>query len=311
MSLSRKLKAILFPSRTVLRSVEKRIETIQKGTHQLLAETRRSQIRNSGTFRNHLEKMTSSQAVTDSELSYSFRFTTSELEPEMRNHDPSKIVVATVIFGDSYRDKVKTCLDSHRQYCDKMGYAYADLRQPPSRLLRHPSWYKITLIHQLIKKGYRRIAFIDGDALITDYEVKLEVFFDQLSASGRDLMLANDESGLNMGIAFARESPSLLRLLDLIWMFNFDQDNENWEQYALRNLVDDFSLLQEKLLIVANPTDFNSFPRERAGIHKLNSQKNTWKPGDFICHFSGIRSPLLESLIDFYSKEAASSKRAS
>ena len=32
----------------------------------------------------------------------------------------------------------------------------------------------------------------------------------------------------------------------------------------------------------------------------LTNPKNVWAPGDFVCHFSGIRSPHLEKLIDQY-----------
>jgi hypothetical protein len=156
-----------------------------------------------------------------------------------------------------------------------------------------------------LSQGFERIAFFDADALITRADHSLDALFERLSSSRRDLLVSNDESGLNMGVIFAQASPTLPLLLDLIWMYHFDPEHITWEQIAVRTLVDEYPAVQRRILIAEDGRDFNSFPEERAQIHQLHHQAGTWKPGDFVCHFSGIGAPRLQELIPVYQGRAS------
>jgi hypothetical protein len=300
----RNLKKTLFPGRYYLKQVDRRLDELHKTVDALTATQRKIAIESTARFRSHLAFLENPAAAATPALTPALQFTAGDLLLEIEPNGTSKTIVCTIALGDAYRAAVAPCLDSHRSYALRWGFAHADLSAPPSRLLRHPSWYKIPLLLQLLDRGYERIAFLDADALITRPETPLEPLFTQLAASGRDLLIANDESGANMGVIFARAGATLPVLLDLIWNYHFDPGHVTWEQIAVRTLLDDWPAAASRILITGQPRDFNSFPEERQHIHKLHHQANTWQPGDFICHFSGISAPRLPDLIAQYRQRA-------
>ena len=109
-----------------------------------------------------------------------------------------------------------------------------------------------------------------------------------------------------MGVFFAQASATLPVLLDVIWNYHFDPGHVTWEQIAVRTHLDDWPAAAARILIADHPRDFNSFPEERQAIHKLHHQANTWQPGDFVCHFSGIGAPKLTELIALYRRALVS-----
>ncbi|MEI9999017.1 MAG: hypothetical protein WDO13_07535 [Verrucomicrobiota bacterium] len=193
-------------------------------------------------------------------------------------------------WGDDYRRKIRPCLDSHQAYCRRHGYAYARLESPPSHQPRHPSWYKIPLVHGLMRRGHRRIFYIDADALITNPDISLEPFFEPLSRENKTLHLAEDDGGVNMGVFFMTNTPDAIRLLDLLWTNDLGLHRPTWEQAALKDLLNHYVQVRKVVSLSPSATAFNSFPRERAELAHAG-QENDWSRGDFICHFSGIRSP--------------------
>jgi hypothetical protein len=270
----------------------------------LTAAQNKLAIESTGRFRRHLAFLENPKEGRDCGISPALEFAANDLLLEIEPNGLAKTVVCTIALGDAYRAAVEPCLASHRAYAQRWNFAHADLAQPPSRRLRHPSWYKIPLVHQLLGLGFERIAFFDADALITRPETSLEPLFAQLAASGRDLLISNDESGANMGVFFAQAGPTLPVLLDVIWNYHFDPGHVTWEQIAVRALLDDWPAVESRVLVTQRPRDFNSFPEERQRIHQLHHQANTWQPGDFVCHFSGIPAARLSELIPLYQRRA-------
>jgi len=299
----RDLKKTLFPGRYYGKLHERQLAELHKSVNALTAAQNKMAIESTGRFRSHLAFLENLKANTDCGISPALEFAASDLLVEIEPNGTSKTIVCTIALGDAYRAAVAPCLESHRAYAQKWGLAHADLSQPPSRLLRHPSWYKLPLAYQLLTRGYERIAFFDADALITQPETSLEPLFAKLA--GRDLLISNDESGANMGVFFAQASPTLPALLDIIWNYHFDPGHVTWEQIAVRTLLDDWPAAASRILITEHPRDFNSFPEERQAIHKLHHQANTWQPGDFVCHFSGIGGSKLTELIALYRQRTA------
>ena len=300
----RNLKKALLPGRHYLKQLDRQLGELHKSLDALTAAQRKRAIESTARFRSHLAFLENSAANPSTGITPSLQFAANDLLLEITPNGSSKTIVCTIALGDAYRAAVEPCLASHRAYAQRCNVAHADLSQPPSRQLRHPSWYKLPLVYQLLSRGYERIAFLDADALITRPETQLEPLFTQLKSSGRDLLLSNDESGANMGVFFAQASPTLPVLLDLIWNYHFDPGHVTWEQIAVRTLLDEWPAVASRVLITDRPRDFNSFPGERQRIHKLHHQANTWQPGDFVCHFSGIAASQLPELIPLYLQRA-------
>jgi hypothetical protein len=300
----RNLKKTLFPGRHYLKQVDRQLAEIGKSLDALAAAQRKTAIESTARFRQHLAFLENPAAAPAPAISPGLQFIAGDLLPEVTPQAASKTVLCTIALGDAYRAAVAPCLHSHRAYAQRWGFAHADLAQPSSRPLRHPSWYKIPLAYQLLGRGFERIAFLDADALITRPEAPLEPLFAQLVAGGRDLLIANDESGANMGVFFAQAGPALPVLLDVIWNYHFDPGHVTWEQIAVRTLLDEWPAVAGRILVTDRPRDFNSFPEERQQIHKLHHQANTWQPGDFICHFSGISKDRLPEMIARYRQRA-------
>jgi hypothetical protein len=300
----RNLKKTLFPGRHYLKQLDRQLGELGKSLDALAAAQRKRAIESTARFRSHLAFLEKPAAATSAGLSPALRFAAGDLFPTLTPQAASKTVICTIALGDAYRAAVEPCLASHRAYAQRWNFAHAELAQPPSRRLRHPSWYKIPLVHQLLGLGFERIAFFDADALITRPDTSLEPLFALLAASGRDLLISNDESGANMGVFFAQAGATLPVLLDVIWNYHFDPGHVTWEQIAVRALLDDWPAVESRVLVTERPRDFNSFPEERQRIHQLHHQANTWQPGDFVCHFSGIPAARLPELIPLYQRRA-------
>jgi hypothetical protein len=293
------LKRLLFPGRHLLKQIEARSARIEAAGEASLVLKRKTDIAGSPRFQAHLAAL-AGPATGAADISPGFRFAADDLRPDITDDDPGRTVVCTVALGDSYRREMGACLASQRDYARRSGHAFADLAAPPSRLLRAPAWYKIALVFHLLNRGYQRIAFFDADILVTRPEFSLHKLFARLEESGRDLLITNDESGINTGIFLARGGTNLARLLDIIWSYLIDPRHPTWEQIGVRTLADEFPVFAGRLLIEPNGREFNSFPAERAQVHRLGFQASTWQPGDFVCHFSGLRGPELAGLIPRY-----------
>jgi hypothetical protein len=285
-------------------SIRFSIETLA-GIHLNTEEIkRRLELQSNETFKGHLDKIGHANEVSESEISYSLDYTSRSLSPRMDENNPAKdIVVCTVALGDEYAKVVGPCLESQRLYC-RGRYDYARLTVKPERMNRHPSWYKIPLAYKLLKLGYKRLFYIDADALITNATIPLEPFFEKLREEKKAVHTAEDDDGINMGIFFLNHSSDAIRLLDLIWIHDVGGHRANWEQGAIKDLLNAYEQVRKVLSIAPASQAFNAFPKEREAICRT-SQKNTWEPGDFICHFSGISSPERAQLIPRYVVESS------
>lgn len=263
---------------------------------------------NNEIFRNHLAHLGEAKTVQEEEISYHLRYTARNLRFEEPARLGSDTVVCVVAVGETYRQKVGSCLKSQEAYCRDQGYAYAELRLAPNGKERPLSWYKIPLIYSLLKAGWERVWVVDADVLITNPAIRLEPFFIELETRQKAMLLTEDDSGINCGVFFVRNCPAMIRLLDLIWLHDTDVDHGHWEQKALRTLLNHYGAIQELLAISSDAKAFNSFPSERTSlISDVHYQANTWTPGDFLCHFSGFRGRDLETIVQTYSKAYAPS----
>jgi hypothetical protein len=199
---------------------------------------------------------------------------------------------------------VLPALTSQQYYAEAKGLSYAILCDEPNTTERRPApWMKIPLIMHLFEQGFDRVAYIDADALVTNAEPDIDAIFGARSAAG-SLRLTEDDEGINSGVMFVEDGPVARRLLDLVWLFDADIDNRTWEQHALKTLMDMSDTVARHVTIEADPRRFNSFAVERTLLYPT-MERILWRPGDFLCHFCGIRSPELERLIEQYATAIA------
>ena len=257
------------------------------------------------TFKNHLAQLGSSAPVDPSELSYALTFVERSLSPIIHKNGTSKeIAVCSMAIGENYRRTVQKCLDSHEAYWRQRGYDYVRLDEGPASMRRHPAWYKIPLALRAMSLGYRHVAFIDADAMVTDFGRPLEKYGAMLGES-QLLYIAEDDGGINTGVFVLRNTPDAIRLLDLIWLNDLGP-YRLWEQAALRSLMVRYQQVRKRISIADPATGLNAFPREREN-YLFSSQARSWTEGDFVCHFSGIRGDKLEGLIAQYQKQLGKS----
>ena len=250
----------------------------------------------------HLDALGAAQ-VPPSTLSYGFQAAMRSLSPRITRRGDGRTVLCTLALGDAFRDRVRPALDSHAAYAEARGLSHAILSDPPSHIDRPPSWMKIPLIQDLFQRGFERVVYVDADALVTNPGFDVEGVFAAPCANGR-LVVTEDEAGINCGVMFLEDGPAIRRLLDLVWLFDADVTQGTWEQFALKSLMSLSGDVARHVSIEADPRRFNSFPPERNDFHRT-MDRSVWQPGDFLCHFSGIRPPHLEQLIARYAADVA------
>lgn len=238
-------------------------------------------------------------------VSYALSRVARAIAPRMIERGASDTIICSLALGEAYRAKVLPALASQQYFAEFHGLTYAVLSDPPTANapMRPPAWMKIPLMLHLLQRGYRRVVYIDADALVTRLDFDLDAVFADAGPQGL-FKLAEDEDGINAGVVFLEDGPAVRRLLDLVWMFDADIENGTWEQYALKTLMDRSEAVRRHVTIEPDARRFNSFPVERRRFHRT-AEPMIWHPDDFICHFSGIRSPDLETLLETYATQIA------
>jgi len=281
-------------------------ETLQQEfqqTNSLLSNVRNLQMLEKNEFlQDHLRALREARDTELPGVSYGLKNAARQLHVSCHRQRTQKTTaICTVALGDGYRRSVDYCLQSQARYAEKAGADYVMLDLMPANPDRHVSWYKIPLIFRLLQEGYDRVLYIDADAMVTNDEVPLDNLFAPLAGRRESFLIAEDEGGLNLGVFLIQRNPAAYRMLDLIWIHHLGHV-PNWEQQAFSFLINWYQPIPDYVLIAPDPKAFNSFPYEREHVYRV-IQENNWTPGDFICHFSGIRRPLLEKMISYYVHE--------
>uniref|UniRef100_A0A7S2WSY7 Uncharacterized protein n=1 Tax=Mucochytrium quahogii TaxID=96639 RepID=A0A7S2WSY7_9STRA len=99
-------------------------------------------------------------------------------------------------------DVVRESRDNQRRYAQKHGYTYLVTDQLVDTSLRPAPWSKFPIIKRFLPE-YDFIVWLDTDALIANYTVKIEDVVNGKS----NLFFAEDESQLNSGVFIIRNSP--------------------------------------------------------------------------------------------------------
>ena len=232
-------------------------------------------------------------------ISYGLARVTDLIKPAFIGPENNSTVVCTVAIGTEFRKRVELCLESHTSFAEGKNITLCVLEEPPPYMGRPAAWMKIPLIAKLMLAGYKRILFIDADAMVTNPGFRIENIFEELESTNRPILVTEDEDGINSGVMLVQNISAAYRLLDLIWLNDSDIHNGTWEQNSLKVLMDASNEIRSLVAIESNPKRINSFPMERRLFHPTRTDQ-IWSYGDFICHFSGLRTPHLERYISDY-----------
>lgn len=232
------------------------------------------------------------------------------ISPRFVGPETGPTVICTIAIGDAYREAVLSCIQSQIDFAALHRFAFCILNDAPERIERATPWLRIPLIAKLLLQGYDRILYIDADVMITNENFDVLQLFARLENEKKSLLLTEDESGVNAGVMFIRNTEAALRVLDLIWLNDTDPHHPLSEQNSLAVLLDASKEISSTFLFEENPKTFNSFPVERGQFH-LTQPRQIWSHGDFICHFSGIRTPHLERYIADYTSRRAQVQKQS
>jgi glycosyl transferase family (putative galactosyltransferase) len=250
-----------------------------------------------GNWSNQLANLSSSQELrpwaVDDELSGVVK----SLKPEIYLTTPEAPTICTVALGSEYQAAVAPCIRGTKEYCERHQYNYLLLTQIPANFSRPSAWAKVCLLYYALEHDYHHIMWLDGDALITNVEVKLGNFIETLQQTEKSILITKDQNIINTGIFFLRGGWKSKILLNLVWCNRFYINHGWWEQAALMDLMRRHPEVANEEYIEQRPRNFNSRPLEIAKDPRV-----VWEPGDFIVHFAGARGAELVELAARFSE---------
>lgn len=190
------------------------------------------------------------------------------LYEKQRKQQQSKIGVCCIGTDEMAKERCLT-MQSLKDYCNRHKYVLHYLTRSYCES-RPPAWSKVQLLLDNLH-AHDWLWWIDVDAKVTNPTVKLEEI---INDSGYDLLIAEDNLGINTGSFFIRNCDWSRDFLQRVWALGPDPKHHWWEQWAFIRLLRD-------------ETD-----KQHVGIipkRLINSYPNDWQTGDFIYHAAGYR----------------------
>jgi hypothetical protein len=200
-----------------------------------------------------------------------------------------KVGVFSLVIGDSYKEKMKSGIDSKINYCKKWNHNYhAD--EDIFNNIRPIPWYKIKLLEKYIDT-YDILMWIDGDTIIMNDEYSLDEYV-FLLRKNKIMLIGNDVNGINSGV-FMMNSRLGKDFLKEVWDMEEFINAKWWEQRAFIKLINNKYHKDVVIIPRENITIFNAYD-------KSVDDKYYFKNGDFIIHFAGFRNDNLINKINHY-----------
>jgi hypothetical protein len=160
-----------------------------------------------------------------------------------------------------------------RHRVDFRRYTYDQMTDPAI----HPAWQKIRSLIREVCRYMEVDGWIwqtDADYFVTDMTLAGKEALDGLlDNSGVDVIIGEDERGINSGSWLLRACPENLDLLESVWEDRYDPDHSYAEQDGLKKYLE-----HSKALVLPHRHPFNLYPPE-------------WKPGSLGIHLPGHYEP--------------------
>lgn len=139
----------------------------------------------------------------------------------------------TTYFDKNFTPLGERCLKSLQIYAQRHNYSVEINNNIRSN--RPPSWNKILLIQNLLKK-YDCVLWVDADALFTRFDLditqELEPDKDLYLARIKTLPVTNPAFTPNLGVILIKNTPWSQKLLDDLWQMEQYTNHLWWEQAA-------------------------------------------------------------------------------
>jgi hypothetical protein len=183
-----------------------------------------------------------------------------------------------------------TCFNNKVPYCKLHGYnlfAKTDGFSPGRRIYFDKIRFNLAVLedHPEVEWTW----WLDCDAVITNFKTTIEEWCDP----DYHFVIGLDRYNLNNGSYFLRNSEPAKQFFRHILSLEEQYLNSEWpEQQPMIDLVDEY----QDIMKFHPQRDFNSFDydyyrQDHGNTHDwdLFGQNGNWQPGDFVCHYPGIR----------------------
>ena len=121
-----------------------------------------------------------------------------------KSNSSSVLVICIAVRG--YQSLFRTNIDSHRRYCEKMGYRYCLVNSMGSMERWQIPWMKVALMDHALRSKFDWVMCIDADCLINESMPPLQSL---AQYEQKSLFMARGFSGqVNSGVFIARDDAS-------------------------------------------------------------------------------------------------------
>lgn len=131
--------------------------------------------------------------------------------------------------------------------------------------------------------------WLDGDAMITNWTIPIERYCD----NDYHFVITVDRYNLNSGSFFIRNSKQGRDYLKHLLSVEDEYLTAKWpDQQPMIDLVEEYQTMTK----IHSQRDFNSYDydfyhRDHGNTHDwdLFGNNGNWQPGDFVCHYPGVK----------------------
>ena len=170
----------------------------------------------------------------------------------------NNVIVQSVC--NNYDDLINITSPRAKEYASKIGFEYKlDINEFNHG--RAPAWNKIFSIDRLLRENYEWIFFLDGDALITNYDYNI---LDYVKPN-KTIFFCNDGVGdelynVNTGAFLLKNTPFVRNFITNIKeneSFEHWYNTRNWEQNAIHEEIDTYYEKYCSEMFIYDSNEFN------------------------------------------------------
>jgi len=192
---------------------------------------------------------------------------------------------------DRYRDLAAITLDQNkRPYCDLWGYELhvktQDFTQGRGMYFDK---YRYMLEIMTSNADIDWVWWLDCDAMITNWATPMTAW----TSTDKHLVITADRYNINNGSFFLRNSIQGQEYLGHMLMLEPDYLNSQWpEQQPMIDTIDQYADIMEIWpQRNFNSYDYDYYHQDHGNTHDWDifGHNGNWQPGDFVCHWPGIR----------------------
>lgn len=216
--------------------------------------------------------------------------------PELwKNVGKPKMAIVS-LFNERHKDLADLTWTNKQQYAGKHGYIAVAKTDNFSEEQVHFDKFVHILDVMNTHPNVDWIWWLDNDAMITNFDIKVEDLVDP----DYHVIMATDIAALNTGSFIVRNSGKAREWLEFLLSKKKEyKDDKKWfEQQA----VIDFYPKFEELFKLVPQQWLNSYDYNMYGVDgtDLLNQNGQWYPGDFVIHWPGLQNEVRVKLAQHY-----------